>query len=173
MYASKFLFPLASNLNISLRKISCSESSEFMRKILIIAVILFVAYSIFQYLPKSEQTNIYLRIGEKEITAEIARTRAEKERGLSGRDGLAEDRGMIFLYNEEGYYDIWMKDMRFSIDIIWLDSEWKVVDIKRNALPESYPDIFTPIKPAKYILEVNAGFVKENSITINSAAILP
>jgi len=57
-----------------------------------------------------------------------------------------------------------MKDMQFAIDILWIDENKKIVDITHNAVPESYPSIFQPNSPTKYVLEVNAGWAERNKI---------
>jgi uncharacterized membrane protein (UPF0127 family) len=57
-----------------------------------------------------------------------------------------------------------MKDMKFSIDIIWLDKDLQVVYFEENVSPDTYPNVFKPDKKAKYILEVNAHFVSKNHI---------
>ena len=59
-----------------------------------------------------------------------------------------------------------MKDMNFPIDVIWLDENYRVVDIAQDVRPDSFPKVFDPQGPAKYILEVNAGFSGRNNIKI-------
>lgn len=54
--------------------------------------------------------------------------------------------------------------MKFPIDVIWLDENYRVVNIIQNVQPDSFPKIFEPSKSAKYILEVNAGFARRNDI---------
>ena len=97
---------------------------------------------------------------------EIADTPEKRIKGLSGRESLDEDAGLLFVYGEPGIYRIWMKDMNFPIDVIWFDQDYLVADMSRNIQPDSFPKIFKPLKPAKYILEVNAGFADKNGIKI-------
>src|SRR3989344_8940875 len=61
-----------------------------------------------------------IKIGQKTIFIEIADTQEKQKKGLSGRDNLPEDSGMLFVFKEEGHHQFWMKDMNFSIDIIWI-----------------------------------------------------
>jgi len=75
---------------------------------------------------------------------------------------------MLFVFDRPGPYGIWMKDMRFPIDILWLDSSKQVVSIKRRAEPSSYPDIFTPEADAEYVLEISAGFAGEHDLKIGN-----
>lgn len=93
--------------------------------------------------------------GSGTVVAEIAK---DKVLGLSGRNCLNHGRGMLFAYPTTSDYCFWMKDMKFSIDMIWLDEEKKIVTIHKNATPESYPGTFCPTQPAMYILEVPAGY---------------
>ena len=67
-----------------------------------------------------------------------------------------------------------MKDMNFSIDMIWISENMKVVYIKKNARPESYPESYGPEgndKPAKYILEINSGFSEKNNLKIGDSVL--
>ncbi|OGN02525.1 MAG: hypothetical protein A2655_02265 [Candidatus Yanofskybacteria bacterium RIFCSPHIGHO2_01_FULL_43_42] len=98
----------------------------------------------------------------------LARTSEEQMRGLSGRTVLPENQGMLFLYDEPGFYSFWMKDMQFPIDIIWIDENYIIIDITKDVLPGSFPQIFQSQKPAQYVLEVNAGFVEKNSVEIGN-----
>lgn len=103
-------------------------------------------------------------VGNKEIYLEIADEERERVMGLSGRKNLKENTGLLFVFEKKDFYGIWMKDMNFPIDIIWLDEDFKVVGIKENARPESYPEVFRPSGPALYVLEANAGLVKETEL---------
>jgi uncharacterized membrane protein (UPF0127 family) len=98
------------------------------------------------------------------IAAEVARSPAERMQGLSGRDALQDGAGMLFVFEQSERYEFWMPDMRISIDIIWLDEDMRVVHIKENATPESYPEKFVPNTPARYVLEVPAGFVAMHGV---------
>lgn len=101
-----------------------------------------------------------------EIKAFVVLTQEEKRLGLSVFEKLNENEGMLFLYEKEDYYRFWMKDMRFPIDIIWINKDFKIVDITENISPDTFPQVFTSKEPAQYILEVNAGFAKNNNIKI-------
>ncbi len=65
-----------------------------------------------------------------------------------------------------------MKDMKFPIDVIWLDENYRVVNIVKDARPDSFPEVFKSEAPAKYILEVNAGFANRNSIKVGDEGIM-
>jgi len=91
------------------------------------------------------------------IIVSIAETKEEHTRGLSGRENLDASTGLLFIFDQPDRYGFWMPDMYFPIDIIWIDADWRIVDIAESVPPDSYPKVFTPTTPALYVLEVNAG----------------
>lgn len=91
------------------------------------------------------------------IIVELANTPEKRERGLSSRDLLETGHGLLFIFDTPGTYGFWMKDMRFPIDIVWIDENWQIIAVERNVSPETFPQIFTPEKPIRYALELNAG----------------
>lgn len=104
-------------------------------------------------------TESFLQISQRDkISLLVADTSFERMRGLSNRRRLSVDEGMFFIFPSDDYHGIWMKEMRFPIDIIWIDGDMRVVDIKQNIAPETFPAIFYPREKARYVLEVNAGF---------------
>lgn len=103
---------------------------------------------------------------------EIVRTSEEFARGLSGHAPLAENEGMLFLFDQPDRYSFWMPDMRFAIDIIWIGSDWRIVDISHNVTPESYPEVFTPSAPAQYVLEVPADSAERYGWKVGEEAFL-
>ncbi len=98
-----------------------------------------------------------LLLNSTAFTLTLARTPGEWEQGLSGKEKLKENEGMLFVFPDSAVREFWMKDMNFALDIIWIDSAWKVLDTAENATPESYPNIFRSPDGVKYVLEVNAG----------------
>lgn len=101
---------------------------------------------------------------QEPVEVYIADTPALHQKGLSGKEALGENEGMLFIFSEPQIPSFWMKDMLFNIDIIWLSEEWQVVDIHEGLTPESYPQTVTPSQESMYVLEVPAGFVKKNMI---------
>ncbi len=101
------------------------------------------------------------------IEAEIADSAQERQQGLMSREHLAEDQGMLFIFDEESIPSFWMKNMRFALDILWIDKEKRIVGITQNAQPcvSSCPGL-APDKKVKFILELNSGFVRKNEIKI-------
>ncbi len=102
------------------------------------------------------------------INIAIAKTNSQRQRGLGGRDSLPPNHGMFFVFDHDDRYNFWMKDMHFAIDILWLDQNLTVVDIKLNAAPESYPTNFTPRSPSRFVLELPAGFSRKHGVTIGN-----
>ncbi len=98
-----------------------------------------------------------IRVGDKTILVEIADTPEERAQGLSGRAGLPAGHGVLFVFDSHGLYGFWMKEMNFSIDIIWLSEEFQVIDIARSVSPNTFPHVFYPPRPVKYVLETNPG----------------
>ena len=101
--------------------------------------------------------NQQLTINNKTILVEIANTDAKREQGLSGRASLNPGSGMLFVFERPGLYGFWMKEMNFSLDIVWIDENGQVINIDKALEPETYPQVFYPVKPVKYVLELNAG----------------
>jgi uncharacterized membrane protein (UPF0127 family) len=111
-----------------------------------------------------------LLLGDARILLTVAQTPSEQERGLSGHAPLAADEGMLFLFDDVRVKQFWMKDMGFPIDIIWISPEWKVNAWAANALPESYPALFTSPDNTQYVLEVPAGTAKRLWLRTGEAA---
>ncbi|MEK7599273.1 MAG: DUF192 domain-containing protein [Patescibacteria group bacterium] len=142
-----------------------------MKPKLLLAVILsagamFVLAAIFKTGKENEAGIIRLEINNVGLEAELADTAEKRTAGLSGREKLPENQGMLFIFDAPAYYHFWMKNMKFPIDIIWINKDKKIADIVRNAAPESYPEIFKPSQAAQYVLEVNAGFTEQHQIKI-------
>lgn len=104
--------------------------------------------------------------GNVEAFVDVARTPAERVKGLSGREAMQTNEGLLFVFEKNDTHAIWMKDMRFPIDIIWIDELFSVVDVAENVLPSSFPEIFKPKQSAKFVLEVNAGWVAHNNVRL-------
>lgn len=100
--------------------------------------------------------------GGETVVLEVADGAGERTSGLSGRDGLAEGAGMLFVWDEEAAHTLWMKDMRFALDFVWLDVGRRVVQVDRDVQPQpgaSDGDLvrYSPPTPVKYAIEVTAG----------------
>lgn len=91
----------------------------------------------------------------QEISVRVADSVCERELGLSGFSELPEDQGMLFVFQRDDMHGFWMKDMQFSIDIVWVTKEGVVTDVVTLS-PETYPTVVIPHQPARYALELPA-----------------
>jgi uncharacterized membrane protein (UPF0127 family) len=97
------------------------------------------------------------------LKLEVADTNELREKGLSDRETLAHD-GMIFIFDRPSLQTFWMKDMKFNIDIVWVDDSGEVIQINENVsrftYNSTYPEYsqkFTSELPVKYVIELEAG----------------
>lgn len=148
---------------------------SFLLLLAALVVICIVGYVFFNNEPVPETSITPTRtitIEGKSLRVAVADTDVLRAQGLSGSSPLVEGEGMLFVFTEDGIYSFWMKDMRYAIDILWLDAEGSVVHIEKNIAPETYPAIFTSHSPARYVLEVRAGYADQHDIQIGSRATL-
>lgn len=111
-----------------------------------------------------------VKINSLYIPVELAQTDAEVKKGLSGKLSLDQNKGMFFLFSQAGIYRFWMPNMHFPIDIIWIDSNKRIIGIEQNVSNEfdpANPRFYVSPAPAQYVLEVNAGFSKRMGFEIN------
>ena len=116
-----------------------------------------------------------IKINDIFLNVEIADTDKERIKGLSGRKNLEENKGLLFVFDTEGYHGIWMKDMNFNIDIAWLDKNKKIIHIEKNVSPNTYPKVFYSFDKDKptldlYVLETNANFFEKADIEVEDLA---
>jgi|SRR3989344_930933 len=105
-----------------------------------------------------------IQLKDEIVRVEIADTSEERERGLGGLEGLADDEGMLFVFDEDGRPAFWMKDMLFAIDILWISRDGAIVHIEENVAPETYPASFVPRSEARYVVELPAGYVARHDV---------
>lgn len=110
-------------------------------------------------------------INSTEIKLLVADDEKSKMIGLSNKRSLNKDTGMLFVFEEKGTHGFWMKNMKFPIDIIYLD-DTTVVDIKKNVQPANKdainPEVYVPKAPSNRVLEVVAGVSDSLKITEGS-----
>ena len=107
----------------------------------------------------------------KSLTVEVMVEDADRAMGLMFRPSLPEDRGMLFVFEGLGFHDIWMKNCRFPIDIVWLDEERRVVHVA-EAVPFCEEDpcpVYAPMQSALYVLEMGAGQARREGVVVGSA----
>jgi uncharacterized membrane protein (UPF0127 family) len=119
---------------------------------------------------KTPETIAYIQthvsIGQYTYTLDTADTDFLRERGLSYRQKIDPYTGMLFVFEKPGVYQFWMKDMNFPIDIVWLDTDKKVVYIEHSLSPETYPHAFGPHTPVRWVVELPAGAVEQGSLSV-------
>src|SRR5688572_2372443 len=109
----------------------------------------------------------YVELGDGlKVAVTVAANDATREKGLSGKEGLGPDEGMLFLFDRPNTYGFWMKDMKFPIDIIWIN-DGTVVDITTDATPPVPGEelaVYYPRVPVDKVLEVQAGFARTHGL---------
>lgn len=97
------------------------------------------------------------------IEVAIADTESTRNEGLMNVTGLSQNAGMLFIFDDEQPRSFWMANTPLSLDILFVDSDFKIVRIHQNTAPYSNRSIESEL-PAKYVVEVNSGFALRNDI---------
>lgn len=121
---------------------------------LVILLVLFVAIVL---LLKPIAYPKQLLINGKVFEIEVADSPKLLVRGLSGHAPLSSNQGMLFVFQTPGDYGIWMKDMTFPIDIIWINENYRVVHVEKAVSPQTYPKVFHSSSNSIYVLEIASG----------------
>ena len=118
-----------------------------------------------------------VQLDDKILQVYIADTDPRRMRGLmfETESFLADDKGMLFVFDEPGNRSMWMKNMQFHLDIIWFSENGNVVSIKKNVPPCITPvevmsckSVCVSADNTKYVLELISGYVDQHSITEDS-----
>lgn len=102
------------------------------------------------------------------LTAELAVTDEERQVGLMFREKINWDQGMLFVFKREGIYSFWMKNVRFPIDILWLDREKSIVHLDTHVpiCPIEPCPTYSPSSPALFVLELKAGSAEKHQLKL-------
>jgi len=114
------------------------------------------------------ETALVVLPGGGELVVELAVSPQERSRGLMFRDDLPEGQGMLLLFPDSGFRSIWMKNVRFPLDLIWLDGDHRIVHLERNVPPcprEPCPD-YHSMRRASSVLELNSGAAEKLGIEL-------
>lgn len=95
---------------------------------------------------------------------EVVHSDEDRQRGLMFRDSLAQNKGMLFIFDEESDHSFWMNNTKIPLDIVFFDSAWKVVGILENMEPMSRLSRSIG-KSSRYALEINAGLAQKEHIS--------
>jgi hypothetical protein len=115
-----------------------------------------------------EYKKVNVTVNGVQLVADVAATGEQRSKGLAVKDSLAEHESMLFVFSKANDYQFWMKDMKFAIDIMWLDTDRKVVHVERSLEP-CEPDEPCPTygsgADSQYVLETVAGFAEKYDVT--------
>jgi len=115
-----------------------------------------------------------LRVGKEEVWVEVRDTDEGRRLGLSGREDLKENEGMLFVFEKAGRHSFWMKEMRFDLDLVFIKDNQVVelvVEVKAPG-PDEIPRSIRPTQEVEMVLEVNSGWVDDNSIKLDDVVSL-
>ncbi|MDB5163658.1 MAG: hypothetical protein JWS12_275 [Candidatus Saccharibacteria bacterium] len=111
----------------------------------------------------------YLQSNAGCVALTTAKSPAARAKGLGQRDNLPANHGMLFVFDQPAQQCFWMKDMRFSLDIIWMDANKRVVHIEPHVSPATFPKTFCPSQPAQYVIELNSGAASQLGINLDQS----
>ncbi|MFH1620940.1 MAG: DUF192 domain-containing protein [Patescibacteria group bacterium] len=139
---------------------------------LVIFFVGLVVWFFFNIPPVSGKAHV--EIGNNRIEVEIADTPLSRIQGLSGRASLPEKSGMLFIFSEPDIQRFWMGDMRFPLDMIWIngDTVLEVVTLQPPSPQAPVPESWTSKEPADKVLELNAGLAEKLGIVAGSKIVI-
>lgn len=145
----------------------------FMKKYLFfVFIIIFILMLVFVIKNNLNNSNSLkenkICINDYCFDVEIAKTQEERTRGLMYRESLDQDKGMLFIFDQEKEHSFWMKDTLIPLDIIWINKDMEIVYIEKNVqlCKEDPCERYKSDKPTKYVLELNAGQTDKANIKI-------
>ena len=117
-----------------------------------------------------------IKIGDKNYEIFVTETEEERNTGLAAFENIKDNEGMLFEFPEENFYSFWMKDMKFDIDIIFLDQNKKVIQIFESVQKSSYQNkenhqIYLPKLKSKYVIEIKSGESKKNQLKVGDVIV--
>lgn len=143
-----------------------------------VILVIFVGVIFFQFRGKTNTktdnnitatTNATAKIGNRTFKVEVVDTPQKQQQGLSGRNSLDQDSGMLFIFDKADYHNFWMKNMKFPIDIIFIKGD-KIVSIEKSAKPPASTEETLPIYRSEgqvdKVLEINAGLSEKYNIKV-------
>ena len=147
------------------------KTDRIIRWVMMGGVIVLLSVSVWWVVSRSDWSKTTVMLGQTVFQAEVANKDWTRQKGLGGRGALEPNQAMLFDFEGDDKWAIWMKGMKFPIDIIWLDKDKQVVHIESNVKPEGIPYTeYRPPVPARYVLEVSSGEAKKSNIHVGSVA---
>ena len=148
--------------------VKTASAHNYKKQIFVILLAIFIIFclvfiSLFYFNNKFTKN---ILIGNKNYSLEIVDNPASRQQGLGGRNNLAVNKAMLFDFKQNGRWSMWMKKMKFNLDFAWLDENGKVVYIKENVSPETFPSTFVSDNDARYVLELNSGSLQAADVKL-------
>ena len=137
--------------------------------VIAVAVLLRLGYLLYKTPTAPKNTAMFAGMS---LRLDYATDEAAQERGLGGRADVPEGYGMLFVFPKSDDYGIWMKDMQVPIDVFWLNDQRRVIFAVRDMEPSTYPAVFYPPTPARYVLETTAGFGEAHDVATGTELML-
>ena len=142
-----------------------------LKYLIVIAVSVLITSSAWaEAAPKFGKIKISISQGKikKNLEVELAETPEQQAYGLMNRTKLAENAGMLFVFEQERTLQFWMKNTLINLDIAYIDKNKKIIDIQQmkavNSILETNIPNYPSKRPAQFALEMNAGWFKKNKI---------
>ena len=130
-----------------------------------------LAFAGCQEQSSSDLPSVQMKIGNRTFNLEVARTREAQERGLMKRDSMPQDHGMIFVFSDDVVRGFWMKNTRFALDILFVDSAGKIVSMRQM---RPYDENNTSSDyPARYAIELNKGSAAAAGVKVGDTLQIP
>ncbi len=148
------------------------RASNVSLAVIVIGVIALIFAAVVSLFATNVQSRISLNIGDGIFTAKLANTPDLRDKGLGGLTNLSADQALIMAYPSDSKWQIWMKDMKIPIDIIWLNQDRRIVYIVTNVSPDNGTDnVFEPKTDSRYVIELPAGSVSNLNIKVGLTAV--
>jgi len=153
---------------------------KFILNIIVVGIVLTTLVFLYQNYSNdimsgfsSSDTLFTVYVDTVTMTVTVADSHDERVQGLSGVKDLPDLGGKLLIFDKEQQHGIWMKDMQFSIDVMWFNNDLELIYIEEQISPNSYPNVFAPPEDARFVLEANANLVKALNIQLGDRLILP
>ena len=157
---------------IQLKKIISPWFSCLVLFLVLLSSIAYIEIESVQAQQQEQNKTALVSLGGVNVTASLSTTPDSQSKGLSIKDSLNENEGMLFIFESPQKYSFWMKDMKFPIDIIWINQTGKIVHIEKNLPPCVFwlpcPS-YAPNDDSMYVLEVISNFTNKFDIHVGDS----
>lgn len=136
------------------------------KTLFIIVIFILFIFAIYFFNNNYTNNNVKTDINGIEYSLELVDINTTRTQGLSGRQSLGQNNGMLFDFKKDDNWQIWMKDMNFAIDILWLNNKKQIIAIKNNVLPQNFPETYGADQKSRYVIELPAGTANNQNIKI-------